>query len=76
MLMGKLVFLKVDAQRYTLFLKNWAEIHKRGKNTKPRLMFSTIGYFFVALRPDLGDVSVTLFRETGIGCTVQIRGKK
>lgn len=46
MLMGKLLFLKVDAQRWTLFLKIWAEMHKRGKNAKPRLLFSSIGYFW------------------------------
>lgn len=62
MLMGKLLFLKADAQRYTLFLKTWVGIHKRGKFVNPKLMFSTIGYFFIALRRDLSDFSLTSFQ--------------
>lgn len=47
---------------YTLLKKIRPEIHKREKNAKSRLMFSTTKYFFVALRLDLSDFSVTSFQ--------------
>lgn len=61
---------------FTLFLKIRAEIHKREKSAKSRLMFSTTGVFFVALRRDLRDFSVTSFQGNWYQVHCADRGNK